>query len=242
MQSTPVSRTHRVRKVIKRITDYWLNDASFVVLLVALVFTVFVLPILIDYEHVSMLFVNVVFMFLFFTGIWSSDNRFLVMLTTLLFLAQLVLRILRFSELPVEFYFLERLVGLFNMMVFIFLNIRLLFRDYEINLYRIIGAINVYLLVAILGAFALELIQISIGSSISGVEGQVAAKELRGVDQDFSTYIYFSLVSLTTVGFGDYTPVNIMSKMLAVMLSTTGILYPAVVIAKLVGSSNGEKR
>lgn len=240
MQTGPVSTAH-VRKVLKRITDYWLNDASFVVLLIALVFTVFILPILIDYEHVNMLFVNVVFMFLFFTGIWASDNRLLIALTTLLFLAQLFLRILRFSELPVEFYFLERLVGLLNMLVFIFLNIRLLFRDYEINLYRIIGAINVYLLVAILGAFALEIIQISIGSSISGVTSNVPVKELRGVDQDFSTYIYFSLVSLTTVGFGDYTPVNIMSKMLSVMLSTTGILYPAVVIAKLVGSSTNEK-
>jgi hypothetical protein len=41
---------------------------------------------------------------------------------------------------------------------------------------------------------------------------------------------------LTTVGFGDYTPVNMLSKMLAVFLSTIGILYPTVVIARLVGA------
>jgi hypothetical protein len=235
------SSRHPFRKVLKRITDYWLNDASFVVLMVALLFTVFVLPILIDYGHVKVLFVNIVFMFLFFTGIWMSNNKLLIGLTTILFSSQLVLRILRFSELPVEFYFQERVIGLLNMIVFIFLNIRLLFRNYEINLFRVIGAINVYLLLAILGAFALEVIQISVGSSISGVVVNVPVKELTGVDQDFSTYIYFSLVSLTTVGYGDYLPVNIMSKMLAVMLSTTGILYPAVVIAKLVGSSTGDK-
>ncbi|MBN7810714.1 two pore domain potassium channel family protein [Algoriphagus sp. H41] len=236
------ARTGHVKHAIRRITDYWLNDASFVVLMLMLVFTVFILPILIDYGHVNMLFVNVVFMFLFFTGIWSSDNKGLIALTTILFLAQLVLRILRFSDLPVEFYLWERLVGLANMLVFIFLNIRLLFRNYEVGLYRIIGAINVYLLVAILGAFAMEIIQITIGSSISGLSEQAPVHQLKGVDQDFSTYIYFSLVSLTTVGFGDYTPVNILSKMLSVMLSTTGILYPAVVIAKLVGSSNEEKQ
>lgn len=239
MRSRQLSQ-HPMRNTIRRILDYWLNDASFVVLMVTLLFTVFVLPILIDYGQVSMLFVNVVFMFLFFTGIWSSDSKLLIWLTSLLFFAQLVLRILRFSELPVEYYLLERIVGLLNMVMFIFLNIRLLFRDYEINLYRIIGAINVYLLLAILGAFVLEVIQISVGSSISGVVKEVAAKELKGVDQDFSTYIYFSLVSLTTVGYGDYLPINIMSKMLAVILSTTGVLYPAVVIAKLVGSSTKE--
>ena len=241
MKTRLFSETHRVRNAMKRITDYWLNDASFVVLMVALLFTVFVLPVLIEYGHVKMLFVNIVFMFLFFTGIWMSDNKLLIALTTILFLSQFVLRILRFSELPMEFYLQERIIGLLNMMVFIFLNIRLLFRNYEINLFRIIGAINVYLLVAILGAFALEVIQISVGSSVSGISKNMPVKELTGVDQDFSTYIYFSLVSLTTVGYGDYLPVNILSKMLAVMLSTTGILYPAVVIAKLVGSSTGEK-
>lgn len=241
MEAKRISRVHPVRKVLRRITDYWLNDASFVVLLVALVFTVFVLPILIDYGHVKMLFVNIVFIFLFFTGIWISDNKLLISLTTILFLCQLVLRIVRFSDLPVEFYLQERVIGLLNMMVFIFLNIRLLFRNYEINIFRIIGAINVYLLVAIFGAFAMEVIQISAGSSITGLSSELSIKELTGVDQDFSTYIYFSLVSLTTVGYGDYLPINIMSKMLAVFLSTTGILYPAVVIAKLVGSSSGEK-
>lgn len=242
MQNQKFSTAHPVLKALKRITDYWLNDASFVVLMVALLFTVFVLPIMIDYGHVKMLFVNIVFMFLFFTGIWMSDNKLLIALTTILFLSQLVLRILRFSDLPVEYYLQERIIGLLNMIVFIFLNIRLLFRNYEVNLFRIIGAINVYLLVAILGAFAMEVIQVSVGSSISGISVDIPLKELTGVDQDFSTYIYFSLVSLTTVGYGDYLPINIMSKMLAVMLSTTGILYPAVVIAKLVGSSTGEKQ
>jgi len=60
---------------------------------------------------------------------------------------------------------------------------------------------------------------------------------LQGLDEDFASYIYFSLVSLTTVGFGDLYPTQIMAKMLSVFLSTIGILYPAVVIAKLVASS-----
>lgn len=62
-------------------------------------------------------------------------------------------------------------------------------------------------------------------------------QKLTGSDKDFSIYVYFSLVSLTTVGFGDYTPVNISAKMVSVLMSTVGILYPAVVIAKLVGYS-----
>ncbi|PZV83827.1 ion channel [Algoriphagus aquaeductus] len=226
----------QLQNLIRHINEYWLTDASFVVLLVTLIFTVFFLPVLIEFGQMDVFFVNLVFLFLFFTGIWSSANTFLMVLTSLLFVAQLVLRLLRFSSLPVEFYLAERVVGLANMMVFIFLNIRLLFRNDEINLYRVIGAINVYLLLAVLGAFAFEIVNLLLGDSISGLH------EFSGLDQDFSVYIYFSLVSLTTVGFGDYIPVNVVSKMISVFLSAVGILYPAIVISKLVGSSVQRKQ
>ncbi|AMQ57174.1 potassium channel family protein [Algoriphagus sanaruensis] len=228
----------RVKRIIKHFNDYWLNDISFLLLLVVLVFTAFVLPVLIEYGHIDMVYVNLVFIFLFFTGIWSSNNQGLILITSSLFLTQIVLRILRFSDLPYEFYLLERIFGLINMAVFIFMNIRLLFRNNEVNLYRVIGAVNVYLLLAILGAFAFELIQLTIGSSIVTTEINPKDQLLTGSDEDFSIYIYFSLVSLTTVGFGDYVPINILSKMVSVFLSTVGILYPAVVIAKLVGYSS----
>ncbi|MFC5623793.1 potassium channel family protein [Algoriphagus winogradskyi] len=224
-------KRRQVKYAINSFTEYWLTDASFGVLLLILLFTVFVLPILIEYGHVHELFVNTVFLFLFFTGIWSSRFKLLVGMTTILFLTQLGLRILRFSNYDFEFYLAERIVGIMNMLVFIFLNIRLLFRNDEVNIYRVIGAINVYLLVAILGAFVFEIIYLTTGS---GIGGDVV---LEGIDKDFALYIYFSLVSLTTVGFGDIYPIQVMSKMLSVFLSTIGILYPAVVIARLVSAS-----
>lgn len=219
-----------MKHLINKITESWLTELSIVILLIALIFTVFFLPILIEFGHVNFIFVNTVFILLFFIGIWSSDTKILVFFTSLLFLVQLTLRIMRFSDLPFDFYLAERLIGLLNMAAFIFLNFRLLFRDHESNRYRIIGAVNVYLLVALYGAFGFEVIQLIEGSSISGTT------VLSGLDSDFTSYIYFAMVSVTTVGFGDFVPVNIFSKMLAVFLSTIGILYPAIVIARLVSS------
>ena len=157
-------------------------------------------------------------------------------MTASLFLAQVTLKFLRIGEIQQDIYLLERIAGILNMGVFIFLNVRLLFRNQEVNLYRVIGAINVYLLVAITGAFGFEIIHLTIGSSIENLNQTLTSKAITGVEEDFAGHLYFSLVSLTTVGFGDYTPVNMLSKMLAVFLSTIGILYPAVVIARLVGA------
>lgn len=228
---------NRVRRVLGQLNEFLLNDISFVALLGILVFTVFLLPVLIEYGHFNLFFVNLVFLFLFFTGIWSSNNPYLIGITAFLFFCQLTLKLLRFTELQANIYLLERIFGLLNMGVFIFVNLRLLFRDQEANLYRVIGAVNVYLLLAVMGAFGFEVIHLLVGSSITGAPGGILVDELSGLDKDFSTYIYFSLVSLTTVGFGDYTPINVLSKMLATFLSTVGMLYPAVVIARLVASS-----
>lgn len=125
----------------------------------------------------------------------------------------MLLRLIRFTDNPYEYYLLERVVIILNLILFLFINISLLFRDQEISTYRVIGAVNVYLLLALTGAFGFELIQLSLGNAI---EGNV---QLLGRDGDFGTYIYFSLVSISTVGFGDIYANNIAAKMLAVLLS-----------------------
>jgi len=45
---------------------------------------------------------------------------------------------------------------------------------------------------------------------------------------------YFSFVTLTTVGYGDILPVMPIARMLAVVEAVTGVLYLAVLIARLV--------
>ncbi|MCX2454391.1 potassium channel family protein, partial [Pedobacter sp. PLR] len=105
------------------------------------------------------------------------------------------------------------------------------FRNAESNTYRVIGAVNVYLLFALMGAFAFEILKIQTGKSIAG------NINLQNNDADYATYVYFSLVSLTTVGYGDIYPDGMASRMLSVLLSAVGILYPAVVIARLVSNN-----
>lgn len=49
-----------------------------------------------------------------------------------------------------------------------------------------------------------------------------------------SLLIYFSFSTLTTVGFGDVTPLDPFVRIVAAMEATTGIFYQTVVIARLV--------
>ena len=49
-----------------------------------------------------------------------------------------------------------------------------------------------------------------------------------------SLFIYFSISTLTTVGYGDVTPLDPFVRIVAAIEATTGIFYQTVVIARLV--------
>lgn len=214
--------------ILHKTKKYWESDASFISLLVMLLIIVFILPVLNELQPGNFFLLNAMFIALFFIGIFSARDRVFVISSITMVSLHLGLRIIRFGDNPYEFYTIERIVIILNLVLFMIINLRLLFRDEEVNAYRITGAVNVYLCMALVGAFGMELIHLYKGNSI---EGNV---QLSGMDQDFGDFMYFSLVSLSTVGFGDVHPTNTVAKMLSAFLSVVGILYPAVVIAKLV--------
>ena len=53
-------------------------------------------------------------------------------------------------------------------------------------------------------------------------------------DEQVSMAFYFSFITLSTVGYGDITPVSRIARWLAAMEAMTGSLYVAVLIARLV--------
>jgi hypothetical protein len=51
----------------------------------------------------------------------------------------------------------------------------------------------------------------------------------------FPTFIYFSLTTLSTIGFGDITPVSLQARYAAVAEGISGQFYLAILVARLVG-------
>ncbi|MDX2475490.1 MAG: potassium channel family protein [Candidatus Krumholzibacteria bacterium] len=66
------------------------------------------------------------------------------------------------------------------------------------------------------------------------------------MDQPGSTpgamLVYFSFVTLTTLGYGDISPVSNLARSLAILEALTGTLFLAVLISRLVGSYSSQKR
>src|SRR5512137_1790066 len=157
-----------MRNLIKNLQSYWLADATFLTLLIMLIAAVFVLPVIMEISGHGVLLFNILLLSVFFSGIFSTRSAWLMSVSAILFGIHLALRLIRFGENPYSFFVLENLVGIANTLVFIFINLRLLFRDQIVNTYRIVGAVNVYLLLALMGALTLELIHAANGVSLGG--------------------------------------------------------------------------
>lgn len=199
--------------------------------------TIFIFPAIIEKNpDRGVMFLDAMLLALFFIGIWSAESWRLIAISATLFLIHLILKLIRYADIPNAYAVEEKMVACLNIVVFAYINFRLLFRDDKVNFDRIVGAVNVYLLVALLGAFLFDLLGAFIGQP--PLTGNV---ELSGEGEDYAHYAYFSLVCLTTVGFGDIYPSMQATRMLSVFLSGVGILYPAVVIARLVSSASAEK-
>ena len=86
----------------------------------------------------------------------------------------------------------------------------------------IYGSISTFLLVGILWTALYMLVVLFVPDSFSGVTRE-------------ADLAYFSLITLTTVGFGDISPVSILAQRLAVLEAAAGAVYIGVIIALIVG-------
>jgi len=104
-------------------------------------------------------------------------------------------------------------------------------RAERVTMDKISGSLSVYLLMGYVWASVftiLETVQpgsFHLGSSAAGQEGQDVFRSLS----------YYSFITLSTLGYGDITPVSDGARSLAALEALTGQIYLTVLVARLVG-------
>jgi hypothetical protein len=95
----------------------------------------------------------------------------------------------------------------------------------------------VYLLLALLWTLGYWLVAELIPNAFSFNIASETDPSMKG----FNSF-YFSIITLCTVGYGDITPVSKVARMLAGAEAMTGLLYVAVLIARLVAMASPKSR
>jgi len=99
----------------------------------------------------------------------------------------------------------------------------------EISIDKIFAAICVYFLLGMIWSFLYALTDLFIPGSF------IFTNLSQGQDHTAGFFIYYSFVTLTTLGYGDIIPTSDIAKSLAALEAFTGQLFLAVLIARLVG-------
>jgi hypothetical protein len=79
-------------------------------------------------------------------------------------------------------------------------------------------------------------------SGITAIAPDAFEKTSGGPGGQAVDLLYFSMVTLTTVGYGDIVPVRPVVRMLAGLEATTGVLYVAITVSILVSGYKGRTR
>lgn len=106
----------------------------------------------------------------------------------------------------------------------------------EISANLIYASIVGFLMLGLCGASLASLLQWAIENAYKLPENVSSHK--------FENFIYYSFVTITTVGYGDMLPIHPASKMLAILLCISGHFYTTIVLALIIGKfiSGNHKR
>jgi hypothetical protein len=119
----------------------------------------------------------------------------------------------------------------FGMAILVVMTLKQTFLPGPVSVHRVMGGVAAYLLIGLTWAFVYKLLMEEIPDAIH-FQTPLAAGVPTG---EPSRLIYFSFEVLTTVSFGDAYPVHRVARSLATAEALIGQLYPAILIATLVG-------
>ncbi len=104
-----------------------------------------------------------------------------------------------------------------------------------VDVNEIVGAICIYLLMGLAWAMMYLFIAQAIPGSFNGIE------QLVWYD-NFANVAYYSFVTLTTLGYGDISPVAPIARFLVYMEAVVGVFYMAILVASLIGVSINKRQ
>jgi hypothetical protein len=93
---------------------------------------------------------------------------------------------------------------------------------------KIIGSICIYILLAVIWAFAYLMVEMFVPGSFNGLKSGLWQENLEAL-------VYYSFVTLTTLGYGDIAPIQPLARFMAYLEAITGIFYTTVLVASLIG-------
>lgn len=218
---------------------------SFLLLLISLLMMLVVAPYLKTYSflYAESLLLNPFIAIILFTSLYLVTDNHKFFIVGLLILIPIIIINTYFYLDKTSFHPLVS--SLIYILFFSYISVflcRFLIKSKSVSLNVIYAAICLYLFVAFIWSFIYLATYEVFENAFSFSDNLIANGN---IDNDSSSiFTYFSFVTMTTLGYGDITPIHPVARAWVAIQSVLGQLYLAIVMARLVGLYivNGENK
>jgi len=210
-------------------TTFWWGDRGFSSLLVLLLCSQFLSPALDAF--LGQIIVGIFFTLLLVSGLSEVSSRMLPRIGVGLLVATAIF--LHWLEDVSPSRAVSCWLAFLSLLYFLLLTwvvLRRVFRDGPVTSSRVLGAVSAYILLAITWSSLYQLIELLHPGSFHLPETAFSQAE-RSLKINMT---YFSFITLTTLGYGDITPLHPAARLFVIMEALLGQLYPATLLARLV--------
>ncbi len=185
---------------------------------------------------IGALVLTIVFSFILISGILTvSNDRRLLFIGLIPMTIAIASRWINYFTGNTELLAVSSLFAVFTLGYVTMLIFSSLFKATTITTVIIWQAISVYLLIGLTWSSLFGFVnQMAPGSFYDNV-GQTGAL-------NYPQLVYYSFVTLATLGYGDIVPTTSAARGLAVLEVLTGVLFMAILISRLVGTWSSEKK
>jgi len=214
-----------MKKFFAKLIRFWSEDRSLTIMFLLLLFFIFVFSPLENETEKEHILLKIFYSSLLLTGMLSvaRQKKYRIIVIILAAISLLLNWISIFTPSRTMLLANDFALVLFNLSFAVAILIKT-FQPGDITYQRIEGSIIVFLLLGFVFALLFHAMHVYSGaSSFNNISG-TGLKE----------FLYYSFTTLTTVGYGDITPVHPLARSLANFEALIGQLYPAILIARLV--------
>ena len=220
-----------------------IDQYKFTYLLIILLLNILLLPALISFRLEELPYLGVILtsaaftLLMLFAIVVTSPNRFIIILAIAIILPNSLLLWLRIGLDEADWQFIVRNILEVSFLTLVtILIIKYIFSTNRITLDYINAALCVYLILGLLWVSLYEIAEyIEPGSFVFPNDGLTDMNGGESYGDLVVRKIYFSFVTLLTLGYGDVVPIYSNARLLAILEALIGQIFLVVLVARLVG-------
>jgi len=198
----------------------------FLFLFISIIFMLAVRPFMTETIGVRVL-TDILFAVILISGVYAvSQKRNVLIIASLLAISSLLLGGAAYLKESTAFEFISKISFALFVVITLVTILSHILRAKEVTADLVMGAASAYFLFGLVWTFAYYFLEMLAPNSFTLKQG----------DGDvLGQLLYYSFVTLTTLGYGDITPLTHQARSLAICEAFIGQLYLAVLVARLVG-------